>query len=345
MHYILAMSDTHCNYKLMNRIIAYTSKHHPTIKFMVHCGDMGIYDYTNVSNLSPREQHLLAKHANPIQEFYPYLNGQQSFTLPTYAIVGNHEDFVLAAKLQNDAINVNNLRLLKPGAGVIVNIGKAHCNIIGIGKVLPEGLIHRSREKYIQDSDIEAARHSAQRMGRVDILLLHEPPALEATIEMRRGKIFGSPALTKLIMDIRPRIVLAGHIHREYQGSIDNIPVFGLGYGVKGRYALLDDSFNLTFHSITHEQIKIEQVTDVSITNNIDLPLQPPKPPHTLKLPITGLEIQQLFGLNRKNVQHQQHLAIYFIALKAELAITPELDHAGALKLAYRIFNNQDNNN
>lgn len=346
----IAISDTHCHLDVIENIIALECQSHPEIIGVLHCGDVSLFDYHNLTTASEREQRLLAKHANPVHLVTHYLNGKKHFLRQMYVIPGNHEDFTLVTQLQTGERQINGLHVLKQGECLPVQVSQQTLKILGIGKILPwQQVGFKNKPKQIQEQDLKTARQ-AIKQGPVDIMLLHEPPVLQTYAKRRRGPIFGSLELKKLILDIRPRLVLAGHMHYEYQTVIEDIPIIGLGYGAEGRYALIDERLQVTFKSLKNELISL---TNVVTIDEKDLP-RDDKPelkttvninPHIRKsksriarpspLPVTRKDIRQRFALTD---QDNAILTEYFSALKAKIAIQPSINREEALTFAEKFL-------
>ena len=328
---ILLLSDTHCRFDVFEAIVAYEMQINPGIKAILHCGDLGIYDADNLSTLTPRERHLIKKHNNPVHLFKPYLRGMRQFPLPTYAICGNHEDFALANELAAYRQKVANLHLFVPGEIIQIEFASKSLQVMGLGKILPVGC-RKKRPRYIQEEELARALHHGRNTA-VDILLSHEPILLQR----ESGSIFGSLQLSELIEAIRPCVFIAGHMHFEYARQIEDTQVFGLGYGLAGRYALMDHELNLTFKSLPPKAIELTPVFAVSQRRREQLTaennkIRRSKKRNVQKLPVTGKEIVQKFQLAFGH-EASQMVSRYFRELKTRLAATPDTSREQALAL------------
>ena len=72
--------------------------------------------------------------------------------------------------------------------------------------------------------------------------------------------MIGHYDLTGLVKEIKPKMVLSGHMHYEFISQIGSAKLFGLGYGIKGRYVLVDTQklqveFKTYFHDTKEEII------------------------------------------------------------------------------------------
>lgn len=127
---ILLISDTHGNLDAINEKIAKTNA-----DMVIHAGDFGFYDENSINRLNPRELRLLICHSpiwrqynvdkqtkretfieivkkhKLLGDFPDYISGEKQFSVPVYAVWGNHED-VHVLKQLNTGLQIDNLHLL-----------------------------------------------------------------------------------------------------------------------------------------------------------------------------------------------------------------------------------------
>ncbi|WP_420420623.1 metallophosphoesterase family protein [Simkania sp.] len=125
---ILLVSDTHGDLDCLNRLAE-----EKNADLIIHAGDFGFYDEKSLNRLSVRELKLRIVHSpygdeisrlsskeemrkfirefGLLGDFPEYLNGNKKFTVPIYAVWGNHEDEVVLQELRNGQ-KVANLHLL-----------------------------------------------------------------------------------------------------------------------------------------------------------------------------------------------------------------------------------------
>lgn len=84
----------------------------------------------------------------------------------------------------------------------------------------------------------ELAAKYAKIPGDVDVIVSHGPP-LGAGDLSSRGKPLGSPSLTAAIERIRPKLLVAGHIHPAYG-------IYNLDATTVVNAALVDDQYRMT---------------------------------------------------------------------------------------------------
>ena len=120
---LLLISDTHGRH--LDLISVYGAQIQADL--CIHGGDFGFYDAGSVDALSQREQSLLIKHSNLDEEtkehllngkdlrqamrvpevlgiFPEFLDGKKSFSLPVYAVWGNHDDSKVIQRLMKEPL-------------------------------------------------------------------------------------------------------------------------------------------------------------------------------------------------------------------------------------------------
>ncbi len=245
---LIVAGDTHCHFDLLERMIAVETAVDPATAGVLHVGDMGLYDADSLSRLPARECHLIRKYRNPIHLAFDIMAGARQPALPLVGIPGNHEDFELVERLERGSLELPGLSLLVPGATVELQLGSRSVRIAGIGRIAPSAEASKAKRKpkYLQREDVERAAEQL-RVARPDVLLLHDPPLLR--VEGQRGS-FGSAWLSELVRQVRPGLVICGHMHFEYVAMLDGVPIVGVGYGAKGRYGVLDEELRFEFRDL-----------------------------------------------------------------------------------------------
>lgn len=255
---VLVLSDSHGHLPELEKIVHEAKERLGQMPdFMLHCGDLGLFNEDDLSQLSGKERYLIKKHGNPIRHFRAYLRGEKKFPLPLYAIPGNHEDFSLVEKLTDKSsalqdrqsgypapkgygcgpvdgkVYVENLYLMRAGEILSIPESKTYVhtetnlseiNIQGLGKIISKRDIPDKdlMPKYLKKSEYDYAWSEADRLRReqrrnIDIFFSHEPPYLE---KHDQRCSFGNPRINKLIQHARPALVFSGHLHFAYRSSI-----------------------------------------------------------------------------------------------------------------------------
>ena len=236
---LIAIADTHCGFDRIEAAIAIERAVDPDTCAVLHAEDLGIYDRESPDRLTARELALIERHDDPIELSFEFLAGAR-LALPLVGIPGNHEDFHLVRRFEAGTLELPGFRLLAPGDCEELRLGGRTVRVMGLGRTAPGG---RRGPSHFDDSALELAGARGEQ-ERPDILLLHDAPLLQVQGQRRR---FGARALTRLVERVRPRLVLAGHIHLEYRAEVAGVPVVGLGYGLKGRYAVVDEELQVEF--------------------------------------------------------------------------------------------------
>jgi predicted phosphodiesterase len=150
----LLISDTHGKLGVINELVARTQA-----DVVIHAGDFGFYDDGSYERLSDRELRLQVAHGKLLQseknrilalshgeqveavkqgcllgEFQAYLDGEESFRVPVYAVWGNHEDKDVVERLFRGDVAVENLHILHHGQAY--HVGPALVYGLG-GNLLP----------------------------------------------------------------------------------------------------------------------------------------------------------------------------------------------------------------
>ncbi|MCB1178442.1 MAG: metallophosphoesterase [Leptospiraceae bacterium] len=264
---IIIIGDTHGNFEIIEKIFRKENTERQVIAIL-HAGDIGVYDDKSIieadeisgiysGRLPAREIKLLLRHKDPVDQFIPYLNGEKEFPVPFYNIPGNHEDFELYSDLLSGKLTIKNFIPMNPDKIYNIQLGKQKLKIAGLGKIFPQHGSNRVGPQYIKEIEISQIKKALNK--QIDIFLLHEPPYL-----VRESGSFGNPRITKLIRDFRPKYTYVGHMHFEYSINLGQSKIYGLGYGVIGRYAIINSDLSVEFKSINNEPIEIKELKEGS---------------------------------------------------------------------------------
>ncbi len=143
------ITDTHGHLDLINDLAARTGAH-----AVIHAGDFGFYDDDSVSGLGKRELFLRIVHSSlddetkqkalklshadkmsfvreqcPLSQLPHYLSGDKAFSVPVYAVWGNHEDHAVVERFHTGHYQVGNLHVLHERQ--TFDLGRFH--IYGVG--------------------------------------------------------------------------------------------------------------------------------------------------------------------------------------------------------------------
>jgi len=301
---LLVVGDTHCRFDRLEQMIALEQQRGP-VAAALHCGDIGLYDEDSLFRLPAKEVKLIQRHQNPIELCYPYLSAKRALPVPLWGIPGNHEDFVLVEQLEQEHRRLPNLSLLTPGQRVTIELGTRPVTVMGLGRILPGDVSprNRGRPKYISPEAMARTMRRGQGAAP-DILLLHEPPWLWSA--GGRGA-FGSEEISRLVRALAPRLVICGHMHFEYRAELDGIDVVGVGYGVRGRYAVVDRELNLEFGDLEGHDATVSDAEEPPLPRESDLRELKERDRQRkrqnrlgrIPLPVTGRDVIRHFSLGR----------------------------------------------
>lgn len=221
---LLLISDTHGHLDPIDRLAREAGA-----EAVVHAGDFGFYDDESAARLESRELFLRVVHSSlpdeekkrakklkgdalrafiqrhlPLSELGSYLREGRGFSVPTFAVFGNHEDGAVVASLLSGARRVPNLTLL--GGAVVGDL-----RLFGLGgNVLPDQLdeepIDGGRGKIrASASAVEALLDAAppRAPGEVRALVTHVSPGKEPLI-----------GLLAAALDVE--ITISGHMGSPY---------------------------------------------------------------------------------------------------------------------------------
>lgn len=223
---ILLISDTHGNLDIINQKVAETKA-----DMVIHAGDFGFYDEQSVNRLSPRELRLSVSHSKIwrdykvdkqtsrerlieivkenrlLGDFPDYISKTKQFSVPVYAVWGNHEDVQVLKQLSQD-LHIYNLFLLDEHNFYQFHTDKndLEFSLYGLG-----GNFHLSKKLF--DKPI------AGNGGKV-WTALHQFGVLYQQIKDKtKPSIFVShvspgkePLLTRLLIHFMPNLWISGHM-------------------------------------------------------------------------------------------------------------------------------------
>ncbi len=203
------------------------------IEAILQVGDLQIYSENS------HVDRAVKRHGGP-GDFPEWFKEQRRAPIPTYAILGNHDDAGLFYRYAGKEI-IPSLFLLPQGEVVSITIGSRTLRVGALGGnyspkyfyVAPEELSQGKRKHYT-----ETHIHSLIEKAPFDILLTHEAPD---GVVIRDGVDLGRPEIGALIRKTTPRFAFFGHHHWHTKTEIGNATVVGFSRIQKegGLYPLL----------------------------------------------------------------------------------------------------------
>ena len=201
-----------------------------TASFILQVGDFQPNrDEADLSTMAAPQKY------RQLGDFREFWEGRARFPWPVYFIGGNHEPYGLLDTLPGGGQLVDNCHYL----GRVGRVELSGVAVVGLSGIHsdehwrvarpPVGEIHqRSKKHYIYFSEDEVGR--AAELGPADILLVHDWPAgIVAAHDIAgfaRGECaspldqIGNDPARLLAELLAPQLVLCGHLHRAYSGSI-----------------------------------------------------------------------------------------------------------------------------
>jgi len=206
----LLISDTHGKLGIINELAERTRT-----DAVIHAGDFGFHDDTSYERLSDREIRLLIAHSNLPQgkkdqilalpqhdriaaakefqlvgEFQSYIDGDESFRLPVYAVWGNHEDKDVVERVFRGDIQVKNLHVLhhqrayRVGPAFVYGLGG---NLLPGSKMVQKsiagggGKVWSTLSQYV---DLVRTVDNVKDETNLRLLVSHVSPGKEAFVEL-----------------------------------------------------------------------------------------------------------------------------------------------------------------
>lgn len=190
------------------------------IEAILQVGDLQVYSEAS------HVDKAVKLHGGP-GEFPRWFKEQRPAPIPTYAIVGNHDDALLFHRYAGKEI-IPSLHLLPQGDVFSLTIGGQVIRIGALGgnyspKYFPmaPAALSQGKLKHYTETHIKALIEKTP----FDILLTHEAPD---GVVSRDGVDIGRPEIGALIRKTAPRYAFFGHHHWHTKAEIGKTTVVGL---------------------------------------------------------------------------------------------------------------------
>jgi len=190
------------------------------IEAILQVGDLQLYS---------EDSHVdkaVTRHGGP-GEFPQWFKEQRRAPIPTYAILGNHDDADLFYRYAGKEI-VPSLHLLPQGEVVSITIGGQAIRVGALGGNYSPKYFHfapanlsQGKRKHYTEAHIDALVAQAP----FDILLTHEAPD---GVVLKGGLDLGRPEIGELIRRTAPRFAFLGHHHWHTIAKMGSTTVVGL---------------------------------------------------------------------------------------------------------------------
>jgi hypothetical protein len=201
-----------------------------TVACVLHVGDFGVW---------PDAEHLdEATRRHGDHGGFRRLLDRGNVPRRTIFIAGNHEDFDYLQRLPSRSV-LDGLEFLPWGEVTTVEHAGERLRVGGVGGCFgardysKELLTGWTRRHYTRH-DLRRLRLASDAVGGLEVLLLHEPPAGEATelhappgFKCRSWTLVGE-GQAELLASLRPRVCFTGHLHARIERSLAGVRVVGL---------------------------------------------------------------------------------------------------------------------
>lgn len=222
---LLFITDTHGDLKIINNLVAKTG-----CDAVVHAGDFGFYNEDSYQRVTDRELKLRIVHSSlppddkkrvlsfshdeqrefvrkklPLSDLPEFLNGTSIFTVPVYAVWGNHEDIEVVRRFYTGEYNIDNFFVLHEKTSYRLN----DIHIFGLGgnflvgkKLFQEPLAGGGGKIWSVLSQYMTLIHTVQNNGNpgdLRIFVSHVSPGKE-------------PFLSVIGAKTQARLIVSGHM-------------------------------------------------------------------------------------------------------------------------------------
>ena len=225
----LLLSDTHGNIDIINTLVEKTN-----VDMVIHAGDFGFYNESSFKHISDRELLLLISHSphwkdyqvdktttretlteivkkhHLLGNFQDYQENKKQFSVPVYAVYGNHEDvFVIREITKNNTIHHFNL-LDENHVYPITKNNEIQFQLFGIGgnflvsnKLLQRPIAGQAGKVWATLHQFGVLYKKLEKKSKPSVFVSHVSPGKE-------------PLLTRLILHFMPNFWISGHMGAPY---------------------------------------------------------------------------------------------------------------------------------
>jgi Icc-related predicted phosphoesterase len=227
---------------------AWETRHQRHIDFVLQVGDFEPHRHAR-----DLQSASIPKRYRDLGDFPAFHHGSATFDWPVTFIGGNHEPFGFLEEMPRGGRAAPNCRYLgrvgRVELGGLVVVG-----LTGIyserhhqtGRPRSRGFVYSEAKRYAYFSEEDVA--AALAFGRADVLVLHEWPR-GAITEDQYGSVMGLRKISDpravgneparlLVHRLRPKLVLAGHMHWRHRSRIGGAAFAALAHIDAGPEAL-----------------------------------------------------------------------------------------------------------
>lgn len=195
---VLLVGDLHGEYiAYINKYIQKCDEVGVEIEFVVQVGDFGMYQQ--------------------VPEWYRLTHNISHLWVPTFMCAGNHEDIREWRKLTSGNLEVSHLSPMQEG-DIVTHMGLTmmFCGGATTPLTASQSGVIPFDEKVC---DMAIKRHTEAHSPKIDLLVTHEAPNGVGPIG---DSLFGNPwtagsrGIRDLWQTVKPRLMICGHYHKEY---------------------------------------------------------------------------------------------------------------------------------
>lgn len=242
MRRILLISDTHGNLDIINQKVSETNA-----DMVIHAGDFGFYDDQSIYRLNPRELRLLVSHSpvwrqynidkqtkretlieivkehKLLGDFPDYITGKKRFSVPVYAVWGNHEDAQVLKRLQ-PGLQIDNLNLLdehhfyefNQGNNIEFSLYGLGGNFLASKKLFDRPIAGNGGKVWATLHQFGVLYKQLKNKDKPSIFVSHVSPGKE-------------PLLSRLIAHFMPNFWISGHMGAPFTCTWNQFTVREMG--------------------------------------------------------------------------------------------------------------------
>lgn len=266
---ILLLSDTHGDLDLINFLVEKVDA-----DMVIHAGDFGFYDDGSLYQLSHRELRLLITHsayrdqyhiekdADPellrkiivkhklLGAFQDYLDEKKLFSVPIYAVWGNHEDVRVLKKLVISS-TVKNLNLLYSDAHYTIEHDERELHLFGLGgnflkskKLLRSPIAGQAGKVFSTLHEYGVLYKRIKQKSKPSIFVSHVSPGKE-------------PLLARMLIHFMPDIWISGHMGTPYTSVWNQFTIREFDESIAWFDSQLDEFKQLVDSGMLSDEAKI----------------------------------------------------------------------------------------
>ena len=223
---VLLLTDTHGKIDIIDQL---ADRCHADA--CIHCGDIGLFDSVSIRNMPAGELKKIIRHASSLTEdekarysslpqaelaelvlqrklagnFEEYLTGKKTFSVPVYAVWGNHEEGRIVSRLRSEPLK--NLTLLDENDSVLLE----GVRLYGLGGNFNEKHFLLPPQQGLSGRQLKSTLQQYADLAE----MLDSFPADETRIQITHCDPAEVPFLEALACRCGASLTFSGHMHRK----------------------------------------------------------------------------------------------------------------------------------